>query len=189
MWADGRWQQLERYCAQDVHALAELVLRAAVRVPGGTTTTNASLQRMVMRDGDDDGTGGGTAGSDDAERALQHGAEHEDEPPHDGGEDHAETPPHGSGETGGETTQRRSAKRKYDATQRRRPRKARRKGYMDRGGWRGVKRSAATEVGPATIERVVQGRYEWRDGAMRPLEGARRRYWERRKRQLEDSGG
>ena len=48
-WQEGKHAQLERYCAQDVRALAELVLRANVRVPGGGATDGMSLQR-VLRD-------------------------------------------------------------------------------------------------------------------------------------------
>ena len=52
-------------------------------------------------------------------------------------------------------------------------------GYMDRGGraWAGNKRSAIV-LGSAAMERIVAGRYEWRDRAMTPVRGARKRYWE-----------
>ena len=34
LWADGKLEQLERYCQRDVEALAELVTRGWTRVPG-----------------------------------------------------------------------------------------------------------------------------------------------------------
>ena len=42
---------------------------------------------------------------------------------------------------------------------------------------RGGSKRKAMEVGPATVERIVNGRYEWRDGGMRPMTGARRAIW------------
>ena len=36
LWADGKLEQLERYCQRDVEALAELVTRGWTRVPGGS---------------------------------------------------------------------------------------------------------------------------------------------------------
>ena len=38
-------------------------------------------------------------------------------------------------------------------------------------------RSTQTARG-AALERVVAGRYEWRDGGLAPVRGARKRYWE-----------
>ena len=51
----------------------------------------------------------------------------------------------------------------YDeATRRRRAEATRRaRGYMERGTGRGIKRRAVL-VGPAVMERIVGGRYEWR---------------------------
>ena len=41
----------------------------------------------------------------------------------------------------------------------------------------GNKRSAIV-LGGVAMERIVAGRYEWRDRAMTPMRGARKRYWE-----------
>lgn len=51
---------------------------------------------------------------------------------------------------------------------------------MERSGSRVVAGSgiAARVVGAAAVERTVGGRYEWRDGGLRPLAGARKRHWE-----------
>ena len=58
----------------------------------------------------------------------------------------------------------------YDETKRREVR-PRRTGYMDRGGQgysvRTKRSHAAMVIGTAVIERVVRGRYEWRDGGLR----------------------
>ena len=55
---------------------------------------------------------------------------------------------------------------------------------------------AARVVGAAAVERTVGGRYEWRDGGLQPLAGARKRHWEaqrtedrRRQRQHPAAGG
>ena len=37
---------------------------------------------------------------------------------------------------------------------------------------------AARVVGAAAVERIVGGRYEWRDAGLRPLSGARKRHWD-----------
>ena len=57
----------------------------------------------------------------------------------------------------------------YSETKRRATRQCtRRVGYMDRGQQGNNRRAkrghAATVIGTAVIERVVQGRYKWRDG-------------------------
>ena len=69
---------------------------------------------------------------------------------------------------------------RYDETARRRKRARQHGGYTDRSKHKqprvGLKR--AIEVGARTIERVVAGRYEWRDAGLGEMEGARRRLWE-----------
>ena len=51
---------------------------------------------------------------------------------------------------------------------------------MERSGTREVVGSgiASRVVGPTAVERMVGGRYEWRDGGLRPMRGARKRHWE-----------
>ena len=45
--------------------------------------------------------------------------------------------------------------------------------YLERGNGRGTKRKAIL-IGPAAIERIVGGRYEWRDaGYKRPRQAGR----------------
>ena len=69
--------------------------------------------------------------------------------------------------------------RGYDETKRR---KTRRKppvnGYVEKGNQAragGLKR--AMQIGSTTVERVVRGRYEWRDGGLQPMTGDRRTIW------------
>ena len=56
----------------------------------------------------------------------------------------------------------------YDETMRRAPRRQRTVRYMARPGRGGAKRDAI-QVGAAVVERIVRGRYEWRDGGLRPM--------------------
>ena len=74
---------------------------------------------------------------------------------------------------------KRRAPQSYDEVRRRKVRRTEGpRGYMERGGrsWAGSKRTAIV-MGGAALERVVAGRYEWRDGGLAPVRGARKRYW------------
>ena len=42
-----------------------------------------------------------------------------------------------------------------------------RRGYMESARDRGGAKRKAMEIGPATVERIACGRYEWRDGSYR----------------------
>ena len=42
---------------------------------------------------------------------------------------------------------------------------------------RGTKRDAV-EVGALTVERIVSGKYEWRDAAYAGMKGQRKRFWD-----------
>ena len=189
-WKEGKHEQLQRYCAQDVQVLVDLVLRPEMRVPGGGVTKGASVRGVLT------GSGVGRCGACGV--VLGEGDEHE------GG-----TAGGGDGEDGDEeapvretraTVRRRAAggssaadgtkcaacsagkrgrsEARYDETQRRKKR-VKRAGYMDRGGrnWAGSKR-AANVMGGHAMERVVAGRYEWHDRAMGPMTGRRKRYWQ-----------
>ena len=69
--------------------------------------------------------------------------------------------------------------RGYDETKRRRTRrKPPVSGYVEKGNQAragGLKR--AMQIGSTTVERVVRGRYEWRDGGLQPMTGDRRTIW------------
>ena len=63
-WCEGRLAQLAQYCAQDVRALADLVTRAEIRLPGMTVTRDASVvSELVRREPSD---GGAASGADSA---------------------------------------------------------------------------------------------------------------------------
>ena len=77
-----------------------------------------------------------------------------------------------AGDGGGTLAQARARRPKrqatYDETTRRKARRTREVAYLERGQGRGAKRNAIV-LGPAAIERIVGGRYEWRDaGYKRP---------------------
>ena len=149
-WREGRWEQLERYCMRDVHALAEVVGRREIRVGTHAVTRDASVVAVMRAQGED------AAAEEDAEGAS--------------------TPTTGrkrSRPAGG-----------YDETARRVRRRPRTVRYVERREYARAKRSAIV-VGAAAMERVVQGRYEWRDARERPIgryESKRKRYWEEEER-------
>ena len=75
---------------------------------------------------------------------------------------------------------KRKAPQSYDEVRRRKARRTEGpRGYMERGGRSraGSKRTAIV-MGGAALERVVAGRYEWRDSGLAPVRGERKRYWE-----------
>ena len=69
----------------------------------------------------------------------------------------------------------------YSQTAARSPRRPRALApYLERGvirSRRGTKRDAV-EVGALTVERIVSGKYEWRDAAYAGMKGQRKRFWE-----------
>ena len=75
---------------------------------------------------------------------------------------------------------KRSAPNSYDEVRRRAPRRTGPRGYLERSGSRTMPGGAiaARVVGPAAVEQIVGGRYEWRDAGMRPLSGSRKRHWD-----------
>ena len=67
-WAEGQLARLEEYCARDVSALGELVLRAQVRVQRGVTTDAMAVRPVVEN--------GARAAATDDEGGDARGAEH-----------------------------------------------------------------------------------------------------------------
>ena len=69
----------------------------------------------------------------------------------------------------------------YSQTAARAPRRPRELApYLERGatrGRRGAKREAVV-IGALTVERIVGGRYEWRDAEYAAVRGPRRRLWD-----------
>ena len=89
---------------------------------------------------------------------------------------HASDIPHGADSNLGAESRpkRQRAEPHYDEVTRRGPRvSTEARGYMDRGNGRGGKRGVAAMImGEAAVERVVQGRYDWRDRGL-PAPGDR----------------
>ena len=81
-------------------------------------------------------------------------------------------------ETVGVTT---SEKKSYSQTTPRAPRRpSELPPHLERGTTRcrrGTKRDAV-EVGALTVERIVSGKYEWRDAEYAPMKGPRKRLWD-----------
>ena len=75
LWEDGRLARLEQYCERDTHALAELLMKSAVRVQTHKECREASLRAQIVRSGHEashrganepggDGDTGGASSSD-----------------------------------------------------------------------------------------------------------------------------
>ena len=90
----------------------------------------------------------------------------------------------------------------YDQMRRRTRTRTTKTVYLERREGRGLQKRRAIIVGTATIERIVDGQYEWRDGGMRKANGVRKRYWtvmhgaehnvdiiNKRRRYLTETGG
>ena len=149
LWHDGKFEQLARYCRRDVDALRELVTRDVLVVPGGGTT---------------------------GEAAILVGAEQPAPPIREAGVREA-----------GVSTPRRPKRavsppaRGYSDTAKRTRTRKTANVYNT---WRGACTRASVgikrgiEVGAKTIDRIVRGRYEWRDAGARPVTGVKRKLWE-----------
>ena len=145
LWHTGRLEQLERYCARDAEALAELVMMRAARVPGGSSTDRVGVTRWLAAGGD----------------GLEHGKRKRDATA--GGAE-------GTGGEEGERSGRRRRTVQYDETRRRQRKRPRDEGrHVDRSQHKQQRGSLkrGIEVGPCTMDRIVAGRYDWRDAGLR----------------------
>ena len=75
-------------------------------------------------------------------------------------------------------TLRKRNEQMYDQVRRRTRSKVSTTQYLERREGRRLCQRRAIVMGTATIENIVAGRYEWRDGDMRTVSGRRKRYWE-----------
>jgi hypothetical protein len=138
---------LERYCMRDATALAELVTRAAVRVPGGGVVRMDAVVAALA---------GAAPAMCRAEEA-------------DGAEDGEEAAEAAGGAASAQTRPKRKRAREgaYDETKRKRARAPRPAlPYVERGHRQGGAKRNAIEVGERVVDRVVAQRYEWRDGGL-----------------------
>ena len=74
-------------------------------------------------------------------------------------------------------TLRKRKKDSYDQTKRRTQTRVTATAYVERREGRGLCKRRAILMGTATIERIVNGKYEWRDGGMRNVTNVRKRFW------------
>ena len=125
------------------------------RVPGGGSTDQVGVRRWLDRE-EVERAGAKRVRTDDADQ--------------------------GEGEADGTHARRRRKHVQYDETRRRQRRKRQREGerYVDRSRHTQRKGSLkrSIEVGPHTLDRIVAGRYEWRDAGLRGVRGARRDMWD-----------
>ena len=196
LWERGQMEQLERYCRRDVEALAGLVMKDSIRVPGGTTSDASVAPRLRAAHVMEDSRDSGAEQQDDARGA--HDAGREPQPSRrrqrTGGEARANEGDGGGAAQMGEQTggvsgsdatraydegskpkrQRRTPVPTYDEVVRRKPhRKRGRIQYVERG--RGAKGASSrrVEVGPLAIDRTVAQRYEWRDAQLQQQQRTR----------------
>ena len=159
-------EQLERYCRRDTEALAELVLRESMRIPGGATSEASVARRLraahaeAEGEGDDADTegGGGTGDTDERRRRPR------DE---GNGGSSAGDAMRAYDENSRPKRQRKTPVPTYDEVVRRRPRRKRNLvQYVERGKMARGAGGKRIEVGPLTIDRTVAQRYEWRDAQL-----------------------
>ena len=84
----------------------------------------------------------------------------------------------GGSQPQGVTNPRKRRLQSYDETVRRGPRQTGRPVYLERRANKGACRRRAIVMATPAIEQVVRGRYEWRDGGLKPTTGARKRFWD-----------
>ena len=164
-WKEGRWEQLERYCMRDVHALMELVGRNEIRVGTHTVTREAGVAAALRPHS--------AAGGAEVAGVME--------------SDTADARP---GATPATTRKRRRPEGGYDEIARRVRRRIGEIRYVERRGYTGAKRTAIV-MGAAAMERVVRGRYEWRDAKERPIgryESKRKKYWADEERRVTRRG-
>jgi len=165
LWERGQMEQLERYCRRDTEALAELVLRESMRIPGGATSEASVARRLraahaeAEREGDDADTEGGGGTGDTDERRRR--------PRDEGNGGSSAGDAMRAYESNRPKRQRKTPVPTYDEVVRRRPRRKRNLvQYVERGKMARGAGGKRIEVGPLTIDRTVAQRYEWRDAQL-----------------------
>ena len=166
LWERGQMEQLERYCRRDTEALAELVLRESMRIPGGVTSEASVARRLRMahaeaeREGDDaDAQDGDGAGDTNEQRRRPRNE--------DNGGSSTSDAVRAYDENNRPKRQRKTPVPTYDEVARRRPRRKRKLvQYVERGKMAKGAGGKRIEVGPLTIDRTVARRYEWRDAQL-----------------------
>ena len=120
------------------------------------TTDVATLAELVTRTAVR--VGGTTVAFKEVTQALRHKTGHAHE--------RKRERPEGAGEEP-ERARRQRVERTYDETKRRGTKRKHAHGYLERGRSVGGAKRNAIVISSAVVERVVRGRYEWRDGSLR----------------------
>ena len=157
-WQTGKLQQLEAYCARDTAALMELVMRSHICLPGLQSTKEISILELLQ--------------DNEPPTQTQQPCTTEE---NDDSDMEEINPPEGIHSKKKRTRNNSS----YDETKRRKVRKQNtgKVIYLDQRNGQGTSKRRTILMGATALEKVVRGRYDWRDGDLGPNQGARRRYW------------
>ena len=166
-WKQGKLLQLEAYCERDVAALAELITKDDIRLPGLQNTKTISINKFLAKQPTDN----------------KEQNEEDDEMGETATTTEQNTTDVEMSATATEqNTTLNKRKRKtntYDEIRRRKNKKRRTTViYLDKRSGRGTNKRRAILMGTAAMEHVVRGQYEWRDGDLGPTKGKRSRYWQ-----------
>ena len=164
-WQQGKLQQLEAYCARDTAALMELVMREHIRLPGLQSTAEISILE-ALRD-------------DKPREPEQQPQDSEKEEDDNSVNQEKIANPHSKRKRTSSEASTSTNQHNYDETKRRKIRKRNPVyvTYLDTRTGHGTSKRRAILMGTAAIEQTVRGQYDWRDGDLGPVRGARRRYW------------
>ena len=169
-WQQGKLQQLEAYCARDTAALVELVMRAHIRLPGLQSTTGISILEVLRE----------TSPATPTQHQNEDERDEEDNNTTNQ-ESIAATRSHGKRKSRSTDSEASTSTNhhNYDETKRRKvgKRSPAYVTYLDTRTGHGTSKRRAILMGTAAIEQIVRGQYDWRDGDLGPVRGARRRYW------------
>ena len=183
-----RWEQLAGTCERDARAIQTMTSSEVLHVPGGGTTTDASLGKwlrdrertrmarmeMPTRDGRRATSADARAPAARSTRNTRKRTAGQEEGHGESGESDVEDRARTRQRRGGSSTGT------YDETPRRRKRR------RDTADAQYVARSRqeqkitlkrGIEVGPRTTERIVRARYEWRDAGLAPVGAVKAGMW------------
>ena len=145
----------------------ELVMREHIRLPGLQSTTEISILE-ALRD-------------DKPREPEQQPQDSEKEEDDNSVNQEKITTPHSKRKhtSSKDTSSTSTNQHNYDETKRRKIRKRNPVyvTYLDTRTGHGTSKRRAILMGTAAIEQIVRGQYDWRDGNLGPVRGARRRYW------------
>ena len=147
---------METYCERDVAALAELIIKDDIRLPGLQSTKTVSINKFLVKQPTDDKK------QNEEDDEMGEGIE----------------VPATAIDQNTTLNRRKRKTNTYDEIRRRKTKRRRTTVvYLDKRSGRGTNKRRAILMGTAAMEHVVRGQYEWRDGDLGPTRGKRSRYW------------